>query len=99
MISVADPEGSFIKRAEKADLCEVKQGHSQYEQWRQHREWSWVLLCIKVRQYGHDREQVAYKMAAGVAEEGAGVRKIPREKSCECAAHQKTCDGNEIFTA
>ena len=55
------------------------------------------LLGIKMRQNRHHREQVADEMAARIAEKSAGVRKIPRQKTDERAAHQKTRDGDEIF--
>ena len=97
MIGVADPERFFVQRAEQADLREVKQGNRQHEQRREHGERTRILLGVKMRQNRHHREQIADEMAAGVAEKRAGVRKIPRQKTDERAAHQKAGDGDEIF--
>src|SRR5271169_1314216 len=57
----------------------------------------WILLCVKKRENCHDREQVADEMAAGITEKRAGVRKIPRQKPDERAAHQKTRDSDKVF--
>ena len=97
MIGVADPERFFVERAEQADLREVEQGNRQHEQRREHGERTRILLRVKMRQDGHDCEQVADEVAAGVAEKRAGVRKIPRQKSDQRAAHEKARDGDEIF--
>ena len=50
-----------------------------------------------MREDGHDREQVADEMAAGVAEKGAGVREIPRQKSEQRAAREKARQSDEIL--
>src|ERR1019366_505151 len=97
MIGVADPERFFIQRAEQADLREAEQGNGQHEQRCKHSERTRILLRVKMRENRHDGEQVANEVAAGVAEKSAGVRKIPRQKSDQRAAHEKARDGDEVF--
>ena len=50
-----------------------------------------------MRQNGHDREQIADEMAAGIAEERAGLGKIIRQKSDQRAANEKANERDEIL--
>src|SRR5581483_6982009 len=97
MVDVADPERFPVQRADDDDLGEVDQRDGEDEQRRQDGQRSRILFVVKVGEDGHDGEQVADEMAAGIAEKRTGVRKIPRQKTDERAAHEKTNGGDEVF--
>ena len=97
MIRVANPEWFAGAGAQDDNPREVGQRHCQHEQRREHGQWTRVLLRIKVRQDSHHREQVTDEMTAGVTEKGAGVWKVPGQKTRQRAAHQKRNRRHEIF--
>src|SRR5437764_538593 len=97
VVGVADPERLAFQGTENHDLREVAERDGEDEQRRQDSEWMRILFVIKVRENGHDSEEVADQMTAGIAEERFCLWKIVRKETEQGAAHEEGDGGDEIF--
>jgi hypothetical protein len=94
MISIAEIKRPAEPPAQADDPDKVAKRDREDEKRDENGHGMRILAVVKMRQDGHDGEQVADEMAAGVAEERGGFRKIIWEKSNQRTAHDqaKKCD-------
>src|SRR3954464_5198503 len=78
-------------------LDQVQEGHCQNEQRNQDRPMARMTGAVEMWKNGQDGEEVANKMAAGIAKEGARVGKVIGKETEQRAERQKGNDADEVL--
>src|SRR5580704_5293787 len=97
MISIANIKWPTEPPAQADDPDEVAERNGEDEKRDENGHGMGILAVVKMRQDGHDGEQVADEMAAGVAEEGGGFRKIIWEESNQRTAHDQAKKRDQVL--
>ncbi len=96
MVCVADIEWLAGAPAQQDDPHKVDEGHGEYQERNQDREFARVSRGMEVREYCEDGEKIAREVAAGVSEEGFCIWEVVWKEAEKCAACQESDGGNEV---
>ena len=89
MICVAVVKGQAVAGAPGNDPQQIEQGNGQHDERDHHRPMTGMTRAVEVRQNCQDRQEIANQVAARIAEKGARLREIVRQKTCQRAYGQE----------